>query len=82
MAMQLTVELIVSLVSSACVGAAVAYFGNRIANAELYGHIKRHCAEIDRAFAAIKEMDERQRAHDRQMVRLQTLIEEQRGNCG
>jgi len=48
MAMQLTVELVVSLIVSAGAGATVAYFGNRIANSELLGHVRRHCKEIER----------------------------------
>jgi len=44
--MTLTPELLISVVSSVLAGATVAWLGNRVANAELYGHVRRHCKEI------------------------------------
>lgn len=44
--MQLTQDLILTLIGSAGTGATMAYLSSRIVSAELWGHIKKHCSEI------------------------------------
>lgn len=46
--MQVTVELILTVAISISSGATVAWLSNRVMNAEMFGHLKRHCAEIGR----------------------------------
>lgn len=45
--MQLTPETVLSLIASALTGGVMAWLGNRIVQAELWGHIKKHCHEIE-----------------------------------
>lgn len=45
--MQLTTEIVVSWIGGAVSGATVAWLGNRVMNAELWGHLRKHCSEIE-----------------------------------
>lgn len=47
--MQLTTEIVISWLGGALSGAMVAWLGNRVMNAELWGHIKKHCGELETA---------------------------------
>lgn len=58
--MQLTLEVVLSWIGGAASGALVAYLGNRVMNAELWGHVKKHCGEIQAA-------TERLNAHSREI---------------
>lgn len=71
--MQLSGELILSLIASALTGAAMAWLGNRVLNAELWGHVRNHCAEIARMQ---REHDEFERSIKDDVRSIHTRISE------
>ena len=45
--MTITFEMLLTIAVSVLSGAGAAFLGNRIVNAEVFSHPKRHCAELD-----------------------------------
>ena len=78
--MQLTLEVVLSWIGGAASGALVAYLGNRVMNAELWGHVKKHCGEIAHVTADTDKALERIENQDRRLVRIEYQHElDQRG---
>ena len=57
--MHLTFEMILTVAMGVLSGAMMAWLGNRIVNAELLGHVKRHCEEIDQAIRLAERAHEK-----------------------
>ena len=76
--MQLTLEVVLALVGSAFSGATVAWLGSRVYYAELLGHVKKHCGELEAIRFDIRERtesaDKRLGAHSGDIRRLDRQV--------
>ena len=72
--MQLTPETMMTIAISVAGGAFTAWLGNRVMNAELYGHVRKHCSEI----AQILRRLDAERAGERLAV-VEYQLREERG---
>lgn len=73
--MQLTPETILSLVASALTGGVMAWLGNRIVQAELWGHIKKHCREIEVVTKRLDAHSDKIDAHGQKLAVLAYLAD-------
>lgn len=79
--MQLTIEVVLSWIGGAASGAMVAWLGNRVMNAELWGHVKKHCGEIAHVTAQVDKALDRVEKQDHRLVRIeyQHELDQRRG---
>ena len=66
--MQLTPDAVLGLIVAAFSGAGGAWLGNRVVNAEIWGHIRKHCREIERCEKRIEDIDREVDALKEQIV--------------
>lgn len=69
--MQLTLDIVLSWIGGAASGAFAAYFGNRIVHAEMWGHLRKHCGEID---ALRRTSEKRLDAHSDRIAAMQQTL--------
>lgn len=69
--MQLTTEMLMTIAISVLGGAAMSWLGNRVVNAELLGHVRRHCGEIAHALSLAERANSGLGDHRERLARIE-----------